>query len=122
MKFNGTFGLPSLDFDEEKGLIKIFGRSIAVEAIEDFYKPLKDKLEDYLSSPRDITMAVELEFISTSSAKALLELFMICSRKVVKEHKNVFTIEWIYEDEDDLEVGEDYQDVLPLATFKFIEK
>jgi hypothetical protein len=121
MKFEGTFGLPSLEFDEDKGMIKIWGKSIAVEAKEDFWLPLIEKLDSYLDDPRDIVITIDLEFFSTSSSKAMLEMFKLVEEKT-QEKERKFLVEWIYDDEELLEAGEDYQTMVPKADFKFVEK
>lgn len=122
MKFEGTKTLPYLDFDLDKGMIKIWGRSIDVEAKENFWIPLIEKLDSYLEDPRDMVVCIELEFFSTLSSKALLEMFKLIEQKTVKDNNRKFLVEWFYDDEELLEAGEDYQSMLPKTQFKFIKK
>lgn len=122
MKFEGTDKLPSLEFNEDSGKIKIFGRSVGVEAKEDFWNPLIEKLNNYLDEPRDIEITIDLEFFSTASSKSILEMFRLVKQKVVKEYHKKFIVEWVYDDEDLLEAGEDYESMVSDCYFKFIEK
>ena len=122
MIFVGNNELPSLEFIEDEGTLKIWGRSTSTEAKLDFWKPLLDKMEEYLDDPRDIVLTMEMEHFATSSAKSMLELFNLLSNKTVINHKRKVLIKWIYEDEDMLEAGEDYNSMVPKLQWKFIEK
>ena len=122
MKFEGNHELPSLEFIEDGGMIKIWGRSIATEARADFWSPLIDKLDTYLDEPRDIVVIIEMEFFATSSAKAMLEMFNLIADKVVVKNKREAVIKWISEDEDMEEAGEDYQSMVSKLTWKHIKK
>jgi len=119
MKFKGDKDLPSLEFYEEMGILKLSGRSTSVGAIENFWKPLLEKLEKYLETPRNMFLSINLEYFSTASAKAILDMFKLISKKL--DNKK-FIIEWYWDDEDILEAGEDYQTMIPEAEFKFIDK
>ena len=122
MKFEGTKTLPSLEFDEDKGQIKIYGRSVDVEAKDNFWDPLLNHLEKYLDEPKDIVVSIDLEFFSTRSSKSILEMFKLIEKKTVKENQKEFIIDWIYDDDELLEAGEDYELMVPKANFKFIKK
>jgi hypothetical protein len=120
MIFKGTKDLPSLEFIEDEGYIKIWGRAIATEARLDFWQPLIDKMEDYLKTPRDIVLHLELEFFSTPSAKAILDLLKLIEKKVVKNER-ILTIKWFSdEDEDSREAGEDFASMIPHANWEII--
>jgi hypothetical protein len=121
MIFEGTKELPSLEFVEDEGRLKIWGRSIATEARADFWQPLIDKLEEYLTDPRDMAVTIDLEFFATSSARALLTMFNLLTEKVIINKRKVI-VKWLYEDEDMLEAGEDYMSMVPKLEWKFIEK
>jgi len=120
MQFKGTNNLPSLDFDEEAGLLIISGRSISIEN-DDFWNPLTNKMEEYLNDPKDITLIIDLEFFNTPSAKSMLKLFHVIAEKT-KKSKKKFIIEWIYDDQDMFEAGEDYSTMITNAEWKLTEK
>ena len=120
MEFKGTDEIPYLRFEEDEGLLEIRGKSICIDII-DFYKPLLEKMEEYVKEPRDIKLIIALEYFNTKSSKSLLNLFKILSTVVDNGFK--FEVDWYYDenDEDILEAGEDYESILKKATFNFVE-
>ena len=116
----GSPKTPTINFDTEKGLLEIKGRSIPENSIE-FYKPLVDALEKYALKPQAATgVTIQLEYFNTSSSKCILDVF----KKLEAIHKggSQVTINWHYEedDEDMLEAGEDYQAIINVP-FKMIQ-
>jgi len=116
----GTPKTPSINFNYEKGLIEIKGRSIPENSIE-FYKSMVDWLEKYAEKPQKKTdVNIQLEYFNTSSSKCILDVF----KKIEAIYKadNDVVINWYYEedDEDMLEAGEDYQSIIRVP-FKMIE-
>lgn len=118
--FDGTPKTPTVNFDSEKGLLLLKGRSIPENSIE-FYKPLVDWLESYSGTPQPKTVCeIQLEYFNTSSSKCLLDLFK--KMEGMSKNGNEIVINWYYEedDEDMLEAGEDYQSIINVP-FKMIE-
>ncbi|HCC29606.1 MAG TPA: nuclear pore complex subunit [Marinilabiliales bacterium] len=116
----GTPKTPTVHFDNEKGKIEIKGRSIPENSIE-FYKPLVDWLEAYLSKPAQLTeVNIQLEYFNTSSSKCILDVFK--KLEAIYKSGNEVVINWHYEedDEDMLEAGEDYQSIIKIP-FKMVE-
>ena len=116
----GTTKTPDVNFNAEKGLLEVKGRSIPENSIE-FYKPLVDWLEEYAQNPISKTQVnVHLEYFNTSSSKCILDVF----KKLEAIHKNKYDVQinWYYEedDEDMLEAGEDYESIIRVP-FKMIE-
>ncbi|QQS51634.1 MAG: DUF1987 domain-containing protein [Bacteroidota bacterium] len=116
----GTQKTPAIEFDPQKGVLEIKGRSIPENSIE-FYKPVVDWLEEYSSAAAAKTVVnVHLEYFNTSSSKCILDVF----KKLESIHKsnNDIQINWYYEedDEDMLEAGEDYESIIRVP-FKMIE-
>ena len=120
MKFEGNHELPSLEFIEDEGLIKIWGRSISIEPTV-FWTPLHEKMEEYLKESRDIIVSLDFEYFNTPSAKHILQFLYLLKDKVIIQNKRKLLIKWIYEDEDMRGTGEDYQSMVKEATWKFIE-
>jgi hypothetical protein len=99
---------PGIFFDVSNGIFEISGRSIPENSYE-FYKPVVDWLNDYISAPLGKTvLKVSLDYFNTSSSK------------VIYKANNEVLIEWYYEedDEDMQESGEDYASIIkvPLVT------
>jgi hypothetical protein len=120
ISIEGTPKTPTINFNMEKGVLEIKGRSIPENSIE-FYKPLVDWLEKYAMKPQPKTdVNIQLEYFNTSSSKCILDVF----KKLETIHKNGndMVINWHYEvdDEDMLEAGEDYQAIINVP-FKMIE-
>lgn len=116
----GTPKTPTVHFDSGSGKVEIKGRSIPENSIE-FYKPLVDWLEAYLSTPADLTeVNIQLEYFNTSSSKCILDVFK--KLEAIYKSGNEVVINWYYEedDEDMLEAGEDYQSIIKIP-FKMIE-
>ena len=120
ISIEGTPKTPTINFDANKGLVEIKGRSIPENSIE-FYKPLVDWLENYLSAPKELTQVnIQLEYFNTSSSKCILDVFK--KLETIFKSGNEVVINWYYEedDEDMLEAGEDYQSIIKIP-FKMIE-
>lgn len=112
ISIEGTPKTPSVTFDTSKGRLEIKGRSIPENSIE-FYKPLMDCLEKYVIAPKAITnMNIQLEYFNTSSSKCILDIFK--KLETIHKNNNQVVVSWFYEedDEDMLETGEYYQDII----------
>lgn len=115
-----TEDTPQVEFDLEKGTLKLSGRSLPENAIA-FYKPLFDWIEDSLSSidRSDLTIEIQLEYFNTASSKQIAKLFLLLEN-YIDEHNIV--IKWYYEKEDnDMYIsGSQYAKFLNL-NFEFVE-
>ncbi|MDX9725191.1 MAG: DUF1987 domain-containing protein [Bacteroidales bacterium] len=102
------------------GTIRIRGRSILENSL-DFFLPLFDWADEYISDPPATTIVeVTLEYFNSASAKLLINLLHKLS--LVRLKNNKFIINWYYEDgdEDILERGEYFSSVLKVP-FNFIK-
>ena len=120
ISITGTPKTPTVSFDRDSGKVEIKGRSIPENSIE-FYKPLVDWLEAYLSNPAELTeVNIQLEYFNTSSSKCILDVFK--KLEAIYKSGNEVVIKRYYEedDEDMLEAGEDYQSIIKIP-FKMIE-
>ena len=110
---------PGIILDKQNNKFKIEGKSFPEEA-RSFYKPILGWLKEYAANPNEKTeFIVDMEYYNTASSKMLLEVF-----KTFKEiHKNGNSVEihWYYpeDDEDMLEAGEDYEEILQIP-FKYV--
>ena len=111
---------PLINFDPKSGVLEMRGRSSPENAIQ-FYHRLIQNLEQFSESDHEsLTAVFAFEYFNTSSAKCLFDVF----KKLVKIRQGGkdLLINWFYDedDEDIMEVGEDYSDLLDLK-FNFIE-
>jgi hypothetical protein len=111
---------PLVYFDPNRGLLELRGKSSPENAIN-FYNNLLVALEKYaVYGSRDITANFKYEYFNTSSSKCIFDIF----RRLIKigEQGHNLNINWYYEEEDDdmLEAGEDYSDLLDVD-FNYIE-
>jgi hypothetical protein len=111
---------PLINFDPNQGILELKGRSSPENSIV-FYQRLIDALDDFIQSESgELVANFAFEYFNTSSSKCLFDVFKRLS-KFSDEGKSL-TINWFYEedDEDMMEAGEDYCDLLDLD-FNFIE-
>ncbi len=109
---------PLINFDPDEGLMELKGRSSPENAVQ-FYSKLLDNLDKYDSKDSLVANFV-FEYFNTSSSKCLFDVFKRLS-KLSDEGKDI-VINWYYEEGDDdmMEAGEDYSDLLDLD-FNFME-
>lgn len=99
LHIKGTIKSPTLDFNYEKGVLDISGRSHPEHAIN-IYEPALQWLDEYAKNPRpDTTVNVSLEYFNTSSSKVIFDIF----RRLEKLHAagNKIVVKWHYEEDDD---------------------
>lgn len=111
---------PLVYFDPNRGLLELRGKSSPENAIN-FYNNLLVALDKYaMYGSRDITANFKYEYFNTSSSKCIFDIF----RRLIKirEQGHNLNINWYYEEYDDdmLEAGEDYSDLLGVD-FNYIE-
>ena len=111
---------PLVKFDPDEGVLEMKGRSSPENSIE-FYQRIIDGLDAYASSGNaEFTANLAFEYFNTSSSKCLFDVFKKLSK--IEESGKKITINWYYEEGDDdmMEAGEDYSDLLDL-NFNFME-
>jgi hypothetical protein len=110
----GTDSLPEVSF-RTNGDLKLYGRALPEDAAK-FFIPVFDWLKELSSEVFNIE--INLDYFNTSVSKKLLELFRIIESKPGLREANV---KWMYEDGDEemLESGEIYKELLPGFNFTF---
>lgn len=111
---------PLINFDPDEGILELKGRSSPENSLV-FYQRVLDALDEYAAQGSDSLEAnFAFEYFNTSSSKCLFDVFKKLSK--LKDDGMSVTINWHYEedDEDMMEAGEDYCDLLDLE-FNFIE-
>jgi hypothetical protein len=103
-----TTETPRVDFNPQTGLLKIEGRSWP-EDVSPFYNPLVDWLTEYVQSgSAETNFYVTLEYFNSATSKMIYKMFMILTDLAYAGSK--VTVHWCYqaEDEEMMEVGEEY--------------
>ncbi len=109
---------PGAHFNSDEGTIDLHGRSL-LEFAEDVFEPMNKWLEEYSKNPRkETTINISLEYFNSSSAKALVR-FLYIAKSLME--KSIITINYYFDDENVLEYGRDFSEVLGIP-FNFIEK
>lgn len=112
IRSEGNMKTPRVNLDPEKGLIELGGRSTP-ENTETVYRPLIQWMEVYAQNPCPLTTVnIRFEYFNSSSTKYLIRFFEFIH--TIKKGGCKYVINWYYEDDELLEYGEDFQDVLEL--------
>ncbi|RLD62856.1 MAG: nuclear pore complex subunit [Bacteroidetes bacterium] len=110
--FQGNSSTPTVNFDVNKGLIEISGRSIPENALK-FYTPLIQWIKEYQKKPKQkTTVNFNIEYFNTSSSKSILQILKVLEQ--MYEAGFDIVLNWFYKDDDILEIGEDYQMLIHL--------
>lgn len=103
---------PLINFDPESGRLELTGRSIPENSLE-FYQSVYEWLDEYVTNPKDKTVVeVKLDYFNTSSSKCILDILKKVDK--LEDAGHDVLINWYYNenDEDMMEAGEDYGDLL----------
>lgn len=114
LHIKGTIKSPTLDFNYEKGVLDISGRSHPEHAIS-VYESALQWLDDYAKAPKtETTVSVSLEYFNTSSSKVIFDIF----RRLEKIHASgsKIKVKWYYEEDDDdlREEGEMFSELVKI--------
>ena len=109
---------PGVNFDANNQIFEIKGISLPKDA-NNFYQPIINWLKTYSSSPNLKTIfKIDLLYFNITSSKQILNLFNMLKR--VTSSNNELTIEWHYDNDDEmLEMGQDYEYMVGVP-FKFV--
>ncbi len=108
----GNMKSPRVNLDPDKGLVELGGRSIP-ENTESVYRPLIEWIEEYKEQPQEKTVVkIDFEYFNSSSAEYLMRFLEYFS--TLKKSGYEVVINWFYDDDELLEYGEDFQDVLEM--------
>ena len=117
IRSEGNMKMPKVNLDPIQGLVELGGRSTP-ENTESVYRPLIEWMEEYVQNPQEnTTVNINFEYFNSSSAKYLIRFLEYVNK--IKNSGNGYVVNWYYEDDELLEYGEDFQDVLELK-FNFI--
>lgn len=114
-----TEDTPKVVFDPGKDFFEISYRSLPEDS-NSFYAPVAEWLKNYTQSPKEENNFVfHFEYISTSSTKQVMKLFLIINELAKTKKVNVY---WKYDkdDEDMMQTGKRLQK-LTAIDFKYVE-
>ncbi len=118
-----TNDTPGIMFDSNRNLLEIKGRSYSND-IKAFFRPVLDWVNKYTKQPESRNTKVNIQFIyfNSTTVKPLLEFFDILEAAAQKG-KHI-TVNWYYakDDEDMLELGEDFKDDVKSVKFNLLPK
>jgi len=112
INIKGTVKTPAISFDEKESHLVIEGRS-TLENPARFYKPLISRLKDFNNTSIErLEIDFKLEYFNTTSSLVILDILK--HLQSLDSPENEVVINWYYdeEDEDLLEIGEDYSTML----------
>lgn len=109
---NGTPATPSVVLDSEQGKLEFSGRSLPEDTLT-FYRPILNWIDDYLHINKGNThtdISIKLEYFNTATSKVILNML---SRF---ENTGNVNVHWFHyqEDEDMLESGKEFQELVKL--------
>ncbi len=116
LSITGTSSTPEVNFNTD-GKLSIAGRSLP-EDVELYYAPLEKWMMALEAD--EVLFDINLEYFNSSSSKKILDLL-----KILDANTKVKTIEvvWHYEEGDDdcLESGQIFEELLMRSAFKYVE-
>lgn len=118
IKIQPTRNTPAVLLDTSKGVFKLFGRSSPENSIQ-FYEPVRSALAS-TNGISKMDVRIKMEYFNTSSSKCIYDLLK--EVKSLKDKGIDVIVRWYYDEDDDdmLEAGEDYSDLLGIP-FRLIE-
>ena len=112
LKIESTEDSPRIVLDKESNILEISGRSLS-EDVNTFYEPMMSWIEEYAKDPLDVTVFnFKLTYFNTASSKIILDI-LIRFEEMIEEGHEVM-VRWHYpeEDEDMMEAGEEYSEMV----------
>lgn len=114
-----TDSTPHISFNPYEGSLIIAGRSIP-ENPEDTYRPILERIVEYLKNPADKTsITLDFEYLNTSSMKWVFHLLEKFERSYLDDGHSVEVL-FYYSDEDMMDTGKYLQTnmVIPVDLLK----
>ena len=119
INIKGTDDTPNVILDKDNAKFEISGRSLP-EDVNMFYEPILNWIDEYSEAPCEKTeFNFKLEYFNTASSKIILDILLKFEEIVENGHDVV--IHWHYheEEEDMLEAGEEYADIVEIQ-FEYV--
>ena len=112
LKIESSEDNPQIILDRESNILEISGRSLP-EDVNTFYEPMMSWIEEYAKDPHDTTIFnFKLTYFNTASSKIILDI-LTQFEEIIEEGHRVM-VRWHYpeEDEDMMEAGEEYSEMV----------
>jgi hypothetical protein len=112
----GSDTLPSVQLNVS-GILKIFGRALPENAFN-FFKPIIAWVKEF--SAETVNIEINLEYYNTAVSKQLYDFLQVID---TNPNNKKINLKWYYEEGDDeiLESGEIYEELLPRINFNYQE-
>ncbi len=115
-----TTSTPYVLIDEEKGYMKLEGRSFH-EGVIEFFAPIIEWLDTYLQTEfKSFTFDCAMDYFNSSTVKILLTIIKKLDK--VSSDDNHVIINWITTDDNEIiiECGEDFEEDIINLTFNLV--
>ncbi len=112
LKIESSEDNPRIVLDRESNILEISGRSLP-EDVNTFYEPMMSWIEEYAKDPLDTTVFnFKLTYFNTASSKIILDILTQFEEMIEEGHQVM--VRWHYpeEDEDLMEAGEEYSEMV----------
>ena len=112
LKIESTEDSPQIVLDRESNILEISGRSLP-EDVNTFYEPTMSWIEEYTKDPLDVTVfSFKFTYFNTASSKIILDILTRFEEMIEEGHEVM--VRWHYpeEDEDMMEAGEEYSEMV----------
>ena len=112
LKIESSEDNPQIVMDRESNILEISGRSLP-EDVNTFYEPMMSWIEEYAKDPLDTTVFnFKLTYFNTASSKIILDILTQFEEMIEEGHQVM--VRWHYpeEDEDMMEAGEEYSEMV----------
>ena len=112
LKIESSEDNPRIVLDRESNILEISGRSLP-EDVNTFYEPMMSWIEEYAKDPLDVTVfSFKLTYFNTASSKIILDILTHFEEMIEEGHKVMVRWHYLEEDEDMLEAGEEYSEMV----------
>ncbi len=112
LKIESSEDNPRIVLDRESNILEISGRSLP-EDVNTFYEPMMSWIEEYAKDPLDITVFnFKLTYFNTASSKIILDILTQFEEMIEEGHQVMVRWHFPEEDEDMMEAGEEYSEMV----------
>jgi len=122
LEIHRTKTTPEINFNSSANILYIKGESFP-ENTSEFYAPVFEWIEHYLSIVTDQSVVVNIELIyfNSSSSKVLMDLFDLLEESV-DDGKDII-VNWRYDEDNEMavEYGEDFMEDLESLPFHLVK-
>lgn len=112
LNINPTGSTPTVILDKAKNKFQFLGNSLP-EDVATFYQPIIEWIKNYIADPNPSTLLLfKLTYLNTASSKTIFTIISLFESLVDK--KIDVQVNWCYieNDEDTLETGKEYEELL----------